>query len=301
MLKRLAAILIVVFIVTAAPAGASSSRYTTIHTQSGFGKLFVLAADNHGNLYVVDQVKYTIDKISPAGKLLLRFPMPHQCGISGVAATNSGVVYAIPNCQSQVYRFSPSGTLLQKFGKQPSAGGVAVDAQGHVYVAYSGGGPHPPPGKKVKTFRDRFIEYSSTGKAMRTVNLPSTSNAFGIAVAPSGMVYVSTQEALVRVSTAGQIVKRWPSLRPTANSLPLQPAVDSSGAVYYASGSALTLSRISNTGAVSVFVKAGNAPTDVKSATGLAVSGNHLFVADGGPNEIKEFTLQGKLAAIWTP
>ena len=301
MFKLSPLLLALALVLSVGSAGASSPGFATINTESGFGKLFALAADGHGNLYVDDQVYYTIDKISAAGHLLRRYPMPSNCGISGVAATNAGTVYAVPNCRSQVYRFLPSGRLIQKFGKQPNANGVAVDAQGHVYVAYAGTGPKsPPPGSKVKMFSNRFVEFSPTGQVLRTVALPGTSNAFGIAVGRGGNVYVSTQGALVEVSAAGRIVKRWPALRAATNGLPLQPAVDASGAVY-ALGPARSVTKISSAGTItSAFVKAGNAPADVENPTGLAVSGNHLFVADSRAIVIKEFTLQGKLVAELT-
>jgi hypothetical protein len=39
----------------------------------------------------------------------------------------------------------------------------------------------------------------------------------------------------------------------------------------------------------------------VQQPVGLAVGSGHLFVAEEGPNRIKEFSLSGELVAIWTP
>src|SRR5690349_6647735 len=84
---------------------ASAASYLTVHTHTGFGTLFALAADAHGDVYVADQKHSTILKFSSAGHLLVRDPMPKKCGISGLATSASGDVYAVASCRAQIYHF----------------------------------------------------------------------------------------------------------------------------------------------------------------------------------------------------
>ena len=48
-------------------------------------------------------------------------------------------------------------------------------------------------------------------------------------------------------------------------------------------------------------VRHGPGPSAVRQPAGLAIDNGHLFVGEEGPNRIKEFSLSGKLLAIWTP
>lgn len=270
----------------------------------------MLAADPHGNLYVADQKHYAILKLSPAGRLLVKDPMPKKCGISGLAASSSGDVYAVANCQALVYHFSPTGRLIQRFGQQPPGpNGVTVDNQGHVYVTYGSpadGTPLPPgapPGAKVRTFANRFVEYIPVGKVMRTVKLAGLHQSWGIAVDGGGNVYVTGTEAMVKVSPAGRIIGRWNKVVPvkTKYILPGQPAVDRQGSVYAndAAGDIVKVSADSHL--VGTVVRHGTGPGAIQQPDGLTVDNGHLFVGDTGANRIKEFSLAGKLLAIWSP
>jgi hypothetical protein len=289
---------------------ASAASYPTVVTHTGYGLLFVLGSDVHGDLYVADQKNYVILKLSPSGHLLLKDPMPKKCGISGLAASPAGDVYAVANCQGLVYHFSPAGRLMQRFGRQPPGpNGVAVDGQGHVYVTYgspAGGPPLPPgapPGARVRTFANRFVEFTPAGKVMRTVKLAGLHQSWGIVVDAGNSVYVTGDEAMVKVSPAGRIVGRWSTVMPVKTKfiLPGQPASDHQGNVYGndASGDIVKLST--GTSLVGTIVRHGTGPDRIQQPTGLAVANGHLFVGDTGVNRIKEFSLAGKLLAIWSP
>ncbi|MGH2448488.1 MAG: NHL repeat-containing protein [Chloroflexota bacterium] len=283
---------------------ASAPSYRIVHTRSGFGSLFVLATDPHGNLYVADQKHFQILKLSSSGRLLLKEPMPKKCGISGLAASSSGDVYAAANCRSEIYHFSPSGHLLGRFGNQPpGTNGVAVDRRGRVYVTYGAPpAPHgPPPGVIAKKFPSRFVEYSPTGTALRTVKLSGTREPWGIAVDKRGNVYVTAIGRLVKVAPNGKIVAQWSQAAPSRG-LPPQPAVDPQGNVY-AVGRSQAILKIGASGRLDgTVVRHGRGQDAVRQPAGMAVdSHGHLFAADEGPNRIKEFSLSGKLLAVWTP
>jgi sugar lactone lactonase YvrE len=302
--------LMVVLVLFLGGRPATAASYPTVHTNTGFGLLFVLGSDSRGNLYVADQKHYAILKLSPSGRLVLKDPMPKKCGISGLAASSAGDVYAVANCQGLVYHFSPAGRLMQRFGRQPPGpNGVAVDAQGRVYVTYGspvGGPPLPPgapPGAKVQTFANRFVEFTSAGKVMRTVKLAGLHQSWGIALDAGDHVYVTGAEAMVKVSPAGRIVGRWSKVMPvkTKYILPGQPAVDRQGNVYGNDASGDIVKLFAGTPVVGTIVRHGAGPNAVQQPTGLAVANGHLFVGDTGVNRIKEFSLTGKLLAIWSP
>jgi outer membrane protein assembly factor BamB len=298
--------LIALLLLSAGWRTASGASFQTIHTHSGFGFLFVLASDSHGNLYVADQKHFAILKLSPSGRLLLKDPMPKNCGISGLAASPSGAVYAVANCQGLVYHYSPSGRLLLPFGRRPpSTNGVATNRQGHVYVTYGAPGRPPglPPGVRVLRFGNRFVEFTANGRLLRTVKLPGLHLAWGIAVGRRGKVYVTGIEGLVKVSPTGHILRRWSRVLPVKGKyvLPGQPAVDQQGNVYATDGPGDIL-KISAAGQMlGAIVRHGSGASAVRQPVGLAIASGHLFVGEEGPNRIKEFSLSGKLLAIWTP
>ncbi len=304
------AIVVVVLVLSLGGRSASAAPVPNVATHSGFGLLFVLGSDAGGNLYVADQKHYVILKLSPTGRVLLKDAMPKQCGISGLAVTSSGDVYAVANCQALVFHFSPSGRLLQRFGKQPPGpGGVAVDRPGHVYVAYGTpvGAPPPPPGAppgvRGLMLANRFVEFTSAGKMMRTVKLPGLHLAWGIVVDDAGNVYVTGAEAMVKVSPAGRIVGRWSVVVPvkTKYILPGQPAVDHQGSVYATDRAGDIVKLSAGKSLIGAIVRHGTGLDAIRQPEGLTVDNGHLFVADGATNRIKEFSLSGRLLAIWSP
>lgn len=111
-----------------------------------------------------------------------------------------------------------------------------------------------------------------------------------------GAIYVTALQGLFKVSPAGQVVRRW-SLKELGG-YPIQPVVDAAGNVYTTGRGVI---RISPAGGITPIIPSGTAPDAVHHAAGLALVGNHLFVAEEGPNVIKEFSLSGQLVAIWMP
>ncbi|HEX6509954.1 MAG TPA: NHL repeat-containing protein [Chloroflexota bacterium] len=300
----------VLLALSAGSPSASASSYGIIRTHTGFALLFSLAVDAQGNLYTADQKRFQVVKLSPSGHLLRSFPMPRQCGVSGVAVASSGDVYAVANCQGYVYRFSPAGHLLARFGRfaqGPDANGVAADRQGRVYVAYGNppGQPvtRPPPGRAPPPppTSSRIGEFTADGRLTRTVSVQGVGEAFGIAVDRGGNVYLTGLQGLVKVSPAGHVLGRWSQAAPGPNVLPGQPAVDGQGDVYTPNGLGEIIEISAGGRLLGRIIRHGSAPGSVQQPVGVAIGGGHLFVADAGPNRIKGFTLSGGLLAIWTP
>jgi hypothetical protein len=288
-----------------------AAAYRTIHTHTGFGKVFTLAADTHGNLYLADQKHSAILKLSPTGHLLLKDVLPKKCGIGGVAASPSGDVYAVAICPAvshglPIYHFSASGRLLQHFGpRPPGVTSVALDGHGHVYINYGAPlGVPPPPhsGRHFRTVPNRYEEFSANGKPLRASNLFGIQWPQGIAVTAGGALYMTAVQGLVKVSPGGRILRRWTQVSHGKAVQPGPLTMDRQGNAYTTRGPG-DIVEISAAGQVlGPIVKFGLTPSTVVAPTGLAIDGGgHLFVDEMNPNRIKEFTLSGRLLAIWTP
>jgi streptogramin lyase len=297
---------------------ASAASYRVVHTHTGFGALFSLAADPRNNIYVTDQLHYAILKLSPSGHLLVKAALHQKCGISGVATTPSGDIFAVSNCESLVFHFSSAGRLLSRFGRisllGPGANGVTANNHGTVFVAYSGPagpvvrrGPKPKPGTKhpplppALKIGSTIREFTTTGALRRTIKLANIHRGFGIVVSRQGTLYVTADEGLLKISPTGRILHLWTQAA-ARTTLPIQPAVDDAGNVY----------AVTNAGSVLKISPGGQVlGTVVPHGTGLGMDqqqvgleadhAGHLFVADATPNRIKEFSTSGKLLAIWTP
>jgi hypothetical protein len=302
---------------------ASAASYRLVHTHTNFGALFSLAVDPHNNLYVTDQVHSAILKLSPSGHLLVKAALHQKCGISGVAAAPSGDIYAVSNCQLLVFHFSPAGWLLARFGRisllGPDANGVTSDNHGNVYVTYSGPagplikrGPQPKPGTKRPPLPpglkigSTIREFTTNGTPLRTIKLANTHQGFGIAVDRTGTIFLTAGEGLLKLSPAGRILHLWTRARPLygphSSQVPIQPAVDDAGDVYALDGVGNIFEVTAGGKLRGTVVPLGTGLNAVQQPAGLTIDrAGHLFVAEEGVNRIKEFSLTGKLLAIWTP
>jgi hypothetical protein len=229
----------------------------------------------------------------------------------------------VSNCESLVLHFSPTGRLLGQFGRisllGPGANGITSDTRGNVYVAYSGPagpparrGPKPKPGAKHPPIppalkaRSSIREFTTSGTPLRTIKLANIYQAFGIAVDRQGNLYLTAAEGLLKISPAGRILHLWtraaPLHRPHSPQVPIQPAVDDAGDVYALDGVGNIFEVTAGGKLRGTVVPLGKGLNAVQVPVGLTIDHTgHLFVAQEGVNRIKEFSLTGKLLAIWTP
>ncbi len=118
-----------------------------------------VALDPAGDVYVADQLSYTVQKFSPIGTFLTEwgsFGGGHgQFGpIGGLATDGAGNVYVVDSSHNRIEKFDANGDFLTAWGRagsnlgqfrfyssqnptQPPGGGIAVSGQ-YVYVADSG-------------------------------------------------------------------------------------------------------------------------------------------------------------------
>jgi tripartite motif-containing protein 71 len=171
-----------------------------------------VAVDRAGNVYVVDQGNHRIEKLSPqgtplatwgsrhprAGGLKLRTPM-------GIAVSPAGMIYVSDFDLSRVVKLSRQGKVLavwdtkDTFGRNFYPWHITLDSAGHLFVTDAG---HSP----------RVVELSSAGKILRSWMLGPKAAPSGVAVTPSGRLFVSDNNSYLvyqyRLSSP-QILSTW--------------------------------------------------------------------------------------------
>jgi streptogramin lyase len=92
-----------------------------------------MGIDSQGNIWASNWTWNTVQKLSPAGAILGTFPLGGSGG-RGVAVTGDDDVWVALSFSNRVARLKNNGTLVATIpvGAQPT--GVAVDAQGKVWV-----------------------------------------------------------------------------------------------------------------------------------------------------------------------
>ena len=274
---------------TATVAGSTEARFwitegptkgvTTFAGPSTLNRPISIAADSAGNLYVVDAGSYRILKIAATGEVA-------TFAGSGSRGTADGT--------------GASASFYSPFG-------IAVDAQGNVYVSDTDAFRirKITPGGVVTTFAG-----SQNGGHQDAAGTDAKFAApTGLAVDTAGNVYVADLFWIRKITPAGEVTTlagsgSGSSEDGTGSAASFhQPdgiAVDASGNVYVADTFNQTIRKITQAGVVTTI--AGKAEVDGSSdgigteATfyapeGIAVdaSGN-LFVADLGNNKIRKIT-----------
>ncbi|SFQ49374.1 NHL repeat-containing protein [Hymenobacter arizonensis] len=211
---------------TVAGQAGRAGRVDGAAPQALFNAPHGLAVGADGTVYVADTYNHTIRRISPSGTVTTLAGSPGQKGAgegpgaqarffhpSGVAVDADGALYVADNGNQTVRKITPAGevsTLAGAARKKGSAdglgpaarfrtpSGVAVDGQGHLYVAdyVNSTIRHLTPDGQVSTLAGHPLGWGSqdgTGDAARFA-FP-----FGVAVDARGRLYVAdTQNMLIR-------------------------------------------------------------------------------------------------------
>jgi DNA-binding beta-propeller fold protein YncE len=150
------------------PGGKPLSQWQLYPRQDSPGGpcgLESLALNARGQAFVTDDCYQRVLKVSPSGKVLQAWGKAGSglgqfafAGMAGVAVGPGGSVFIAGN--SRIQKFSPGGKLLHVFlrKRRPihpfSPTGIAVDAQGNMYVADAENG--------------RLLKLSPSGKTLAT-------------------------------------------------------------------------------------------------------------------------------------
>jgi DNA-binding beta-propeller fold protein YncE len=191
-----------------------------------FGYPIGIAVNTAGLIYVPDQDLHRIVVLSASGPLGF-------IGTDGtarwIAVDASGDLYIL-DMHNFIEKLSPQGRLLATLATKANLNrpqGLAVDADGNVYVADSG--------NDARNIPASIIRFSATGAETGRLGRNAGLNApQGIAVDPAGNIYVADtgNNRIVKLSTDGEVAAvLGQSVR---FNVPTGVAVDKTGAVYVA-------------------------------------------------------------------
>ncbi|MFN8526127.1 MAG: hypothetical protein U0821_23745 [Chloroflexota bacterium] len=202
--------------------GALLDRFGTAGTAGGqLREPRALATDGDGNVYVADTGNNRVQKLSAVGEPLMSWGLParisdqivNPVGVAVDAAGNVYIAYAGGRwgLNHRVDKHGPNGQLLLRMGREPGGAwgraqgqftgphGVAVDAEGSIYVADTGN-------HRIQKFdaAGEFVrEWGSQGRAVGQLDTPRA-----IAVAGDGDIFVADtgNDRIQRFSTNGAVI-----------------------------------------------------------------------------------------------
>jgi DNA-binding beta-propeller fold protein YncE len=174
-------------------------------------------------MYVIREVSTTVDVLSPQGILLRQWSTPNKqdtLQYRGIAVDGQGRVFVSvirhfgASGGNRVLVFTNTGKQLAVWGNgsKDVAGepvyledpeGLALDAQGDLYVADSGG--------------HLIVKFSPSGQVLARLPLPSPTDDQGttafwpwaVAVDGQGNVYADYEYAVVKLSPTGRVIAGW--------------------------------------------------------------------------------------------
>ena len=267
-------------------AGTAGTSGSTDGTGALFNGPYATAVDGSGNVYVADSSNDTIRKITPAGVVST------LAGTAGVQGSNDGT--------------GSAAQFTNPFG-------VAVDANGNVYVADLGNNTirKITPAGGVTTLAGSA---SNAGSNDGTGAGASFFHPTGIAVDGSGNLYVSDafNDTIRKVTPDGGVTtlagQAGTNSRGSTDGTgsaarfnsPAGVAVDGSGNVYVADGNNATIRKITPDGGVTTLVGTAGSfgSTDGTGSAalfnnpfGVAVDGTgNIYVTDNSSNTIRKIT-----------
>lgn len=131
----------------------------------------------------------------------------------GIAINRADEVFVTDFKNARVQKFSSEGKFLSAFSVSPFPGGIALDRQGHLYIAHFG---IPPSKYEKERERDKIAVFTDSGKLLREwgkfgegdgeFNSPG-----GIAITPQDRVYVADQcnRRIQVFDTQGKFLMKW--------------------------------------------------------------------------------------------
>ena len=170
--------------------------------------------------------------------------------------------------------------------------GVTVDASGNVYVADGG--------------NSRIQKFSPEGKFLGSYGRVGTGDGElrepdGVAVDASGNIYVTdaVNQRLVKFNSDGNFVGQWGGPEPGFAG-PRDIAVGPDKLIYVLDQGRARVVKMNSKGeTVGHWGQSGSGDGQFNNPTGLAVSGERVYVADAGNNRIQIFDVDGKFINQW--
>jgi hypothetical protein len=223
------------------PTLAYSTQWGSMGTANGqFRALQGVAVDNTGAVYAIDAINNRVQKFTSTGTYITQWGTTGSGNgqfnsPAGIAVDMPGNVYVLDRVNNRVQKFTSNGTYITQWGTHGSNNGqfilangqsafasaIATDTSGNVYVGDGG--------------NNRIEKFTSNGTYITQWGSQGTgtsqfSNIMGIAVSPTGNVYVSDQTQTGRVqkfTSTGTFVSQW-----SLSAIGWSIATDTSGNVY---------------------------------------------------------------------
>jgi hypothetical protein len=200
-----------------------------------------VAVDGSGNVYVVDQGTYRVQKFDNAGNYITKWGSfgsgnGQFSALYGIAVDGSGNVYVADAINHRIQKFTDTGTYLTQWGTNGSGNGqfnvpygVGLDGSGNVYVADYG--------------NNRIQKFSNTGTYLTQWGTNGSGDGqftgpYSVTADVAGDVYVADtgNNRIQKFSNTGTFLAKW-GTSGTGNgqlSSPRGVAVDAVGGVYVA-------------------------------------------------------------------
>jgi len=282
--------------------------------QFGYGTAYGpqgIAVDPDGYVYVADMGAHRIQKFDSSGVFITKWGGHGPYGGAGcedgqfnfpdgVAVDSSGYVYVLDGCP-HVQKFDSIGNFALKWGSQGAGDGqfyiptdLAIDPDGYVYVA-----DNPQWGYSQQT-SPRIQKFSSSGEFVAKWVIEDLSGVSGIAVGPTGNVYVvgghnimgsPLWDAVEEFTSAGVFLARFSIAKLAMREHPAHTsdvAVDSAGNVYALNDS--VYDRVLKFGLV--LRQRPNAPTNPHcincQVVGVTTPGFSWTFSDADPGDTQE-------------
>ena len=222
-------------VTTLAGTAGSAGSLDGVGSAARFNGPQGVAVDGSGNIYVADTNNHTIRGISPSGNVLTLAGTPGSVGSTdgvgtvarftypySLAIDNFGTIYVSDTFNHTIRRVALNGTVSTMAGAAGVRGttdgtstgarfayptGIAVDAQGFVYVADSNNGTirKITQGNVVTTYAGTAGSFGTADGAALTVARFNQPN--GVAVDSTGVVYVADtfSHTIRRITTTGDV------------------------------------------------------------------------------------------------
>lgn len=176
-------------------------------------------------------------------------------------------------------------------GQFPSApGGVAVDAQGIVYV--------------IDDYSHRIQKFNGDGVYVGQLNFPVQSSLLDLTIDAAGNLYVAdVYDRISKYTTAGVFVRQWGTFggAPGYFNDPSGVATDAAGNVYVTEFGNCRVQKFTADGVyLTEWGYLGSADGAFRYPTDVVVdAADHVYVTDSGNNRIQEFTNTGEFITSW--